>query len=121
MNAPVKDLASADGLTWFDVGTIDDIRPLGGRRIETPLGDVGIFRTADDRVFALDNRCPHRGGPLSEGIVHGEHVTCPLHNTVISLCSGVAANPDEGCTASRPVRVEDGRIMLGLPLAVAAA
>ena len=57
-------------------------RPL---REDDTVGPVGVFRTADDRILAVDNRCPHRGGPLSEGIVHGTDVTCPLHNTVVSL------------------------------------
>ena len=117
MNAPLRSIAVDGDLTWCDVGALEDIRPLGGRRVETPLGEIAVFRTDDDRVFALDNRCPHRGGPLSEGIVHGTSVTCPLHTLVLSLETGRAANPEEGCAARRPVRVEGGRILLGLDLA----
>ena len=88
MNAPLRSIAVDGDLTWCDVGALEDIRPLGGRRVETPLGEIAVFRTDDDRVFALDNRCPHKGGPLSEGIVHGTSVTCPLHTLVLSLETG---------------------------------
>ena len=91
---------------WIEVGTIEDIPKLGARVVKTASGDIGVFRTADDEVFALRNSCPHKGGPLSEGIVHGKHVTCPLHNWNISLDSGEAVAPDEGCAASFPVKME---------------
>lgn len=105
---------------WIDVGTIHDIPRLGARTVPTPLGDVAVFRTRDDRVFALFDRCPHKGGPLSQGIVHGESVACPLHNWVINLESGEARAPDKGCARKLAVKMEDGRICLCLPLAVAA-
>ena len=54
---------------WTAIGTIDDIPRLGARTVETPLGQVAVFRTAEDDIFALINKCPHRGGPLSDGIV----------------------------------------------------
>jgi nitrite reductase (NADH) small subunit len=75
---------------------------------------VAVFRTADDEVFALVDRCPHRGGPLSEGIVSGRSVACPLHNWVIELDSGQARAPDVGCAPRVPARIEDGRIYLRL-------
>ena len=99
--------------TWTDIGTLDDIPRLGARTVTTALGEVAVFRTADDAVFALVNRCPHRGGPLSEGIVAGRKVACPLHNWVIDLTTGNADAPDEGCTTSVPVRLKDGRLWLG--------
>ena len=102
------------GPRWVDVGPLDAIPRLGARRIETPDGEIAVFRTATDGVFALDNRCPHRGGPLSEGIVHGESVTCPLHNLVLNLLTGSADDPEEGCARTHPVRLEGGRILLGL-------
>ena len=83
-------------------------------RPDDPRGNVAIFRTGDDRVFALADRCPHKGGPLSEGIVHGDRVTCPLHNWSIALPSGSAIAPDEGCAARYEVRVEDGRVYVAL-------
>ena len=73
-----------------------------------------MFRTADDRVFALADRCPHKGGPLSQGIVHNRRVTCPLHNFVIELESGKAVAPDEGCTHSHPAKVENGIVWLSV-------
>jgi nitrite reductase (NADH) small subunit len=100
---------------WRDVGTLDDIPPQGARTVATSRGPVAIFRTHDDRLFALDDSCPHKGGKLSQGIVHGHAVTCPLHNWVIGLADGRAADPDEGCTRTVPVRLEGHRILLGVP------
>ncbi len=97
---------------WREVGTIDDIPRLGARVVATARGDVAIFRTAADEIFALDDRCPHKGGPLSQGIVHGRHVTCPLHNWVIDLATGEAVAPDRGCTRKVPVQIRDRRVLL---------
>jgi nitrite reductase [NAD(P)H] small subunit len=101
-------------LTWIDVCAAEDIPRQGARVIETRNGPVAVFRTVDDAIFALYDRCPHKGGPLSQGIVHGHAVTCPLHNWVINLASGEARGPDEGCTGSVPVEVTDGRVRLRL-------
>lgn len=97
---------------WIEIGRIEDIPRLGARTVETADGPVAVFRTADDAVFALRNRCPHRGGPLSEGIVSGRLVVCPLHNWTIDLTNGQALPPDEGCTPALPVRVMDGILWL---------
>jgi nitrite reductase (NADH) small subunit len=98
---------------WIDICRIDDIPVLGARRVRRPAGtDVAIFRTESDRVFALLDRCPHKGGPLSQGIVFGEHVACPLHNWAISLVDGEARTPDIGCATRFAVRVEGGRVAL---------
>lgn len=97
-----------------DVGALADIPRLGARCVTTPLGDIAIFRTADDRVFALRDECPHRQGPLSQGIVHGTSVTCPLHAWVISLETGRAEGPDEGCTKHFTVKLEQGRVLLAV-------
>jgi nitrite reductase (NADH) small subunit len=99
---------------WIEVGAIEDIPQLGSRVIETSAGNIGVFRTAKNKVFALKDECPHQGGPLSQGIVHGEKVTCPLHNWNIELTNGQAVAPDEGCTASYPVKEEGGIIYLSL-------
>jgi len=99
---------------FLDIGAADDVPRLGARKVRTPGGDIAVFRTADDRYFALDDRCPHKGGPLSQGIVHGDRVTCPLHNFVIELTSGQAVAPDEGCVARHEVKVENGRLQLAL-------
>jgi len=102
---------------WLDVGARDEVPPRGARTVVTPAGVVAVFRTGDDVVFAVDDRCPHKGGPLSQGIVHGNAVTCPLHNWVIDLASGEAVAPDHGCVRRIPVRIEAGRILIGLAAA----
>ncbi|MGE5539354.1 MAG: nitrite reductase small subunit NirD [Gemmatimonas sp.] len=99
---------------WRDVGAIDDVPRLGSRVVATTRGPVAIFRTADDGIFALEDRCPHKNGPLSQGIVHGRHVTCPLHNVVIGLDTGEAVAPDRGCARRIAVRLQDSRILLQL-------
>src|SRR5690349_7916340 len=97
---------------WIDIGTVDDIPKLGARVVRTAHGCVAVFRAEDDEVYALNDRCPHKGGPLSQGIVHGRTVTCPLHNWVISLESGNAVGADEGYARSFNTRVENGRILI---------
>ena len=97
---------------WLDIGALTDIPARGGRVVKTPRGCIAVFRAFDDTVFALDDRCPHKGGPLSDGIVHGHKVTCPLHSLVIDLASGAAANPEEGSVRTHEIRVAEGRILL---------
>ena len=98
---------------WTFICRIDDIPVLGARRVRRPAGaDVAVFRTEGDRIFALLDRCPHKGGPLSQGIVFGEHVACPLHNWAISLVDGEARAPDIGCATRFAVRMEGGRVSL---------
>ncbi|MEQ5795028.1 nitrite reductase small subunit NirD [Paracoccus sp. NFXS7] len=99
-------------MSMIDIAALDDIPPQGARVVRTLHGCVAVFRTADDRVFALDDRCPHKGGPLSEGIVHGTQVTCPLHNWVFDMATGQAQGADEDRVVTHPVRVEGGRIWL---------
>jgi nitrite reductase (NADH) small subunit len=99
-------------MTWFDIGSLDQIPIRGARIVKTPVGCVAVFRTAEDEVFATSDRCAHRGGPLSEGIVHGRKVTCPLHNWVYSLETGEAQGADEGRIATYAARIEDGRVLL---------
>jgi len=98
---------------WKRICRLDEVPVLGARRVARASGpQVAIFRTTDDRVFALLDRCPHKGGPLSQGIVFGDRVACPLHNWTISLASGEACEPDHGCTARFAVKVEGGDIFL---------
>ena len=99
---------------WHEIGALDDIPRLGSRVVHTPHGNVAVFRAADDQVFALRDRCPHKGGPLSQGIVHGRSVTCPLHNWKIQLESGEAVAPDKGCTKPFATKVENGMVFLQL-------
>jgi nitrite reductase (NADH) small subunit len=102
-------MASAN---WIDIGALADIPQQGARVVRTAAGCVAVFRTADNQVFALEDRCPHKGGPLSEGIVHGTSVTCPLHNWVFDMSTGQAQGADEGAVATYAARVEAGRILL---------
>jgi nitrite reductase (NADH) small subunit len=99
-------------MRWIAIGTIADIPVRGARCVATPAGKVAVFRTATDDVFAIEDRCPHRGGPLSQGIVHGAAVTCPLHNWVISLETGRAMGADEGAVRTIPVRREGDKLFL---------
>jgi nitrite reductase (NADH) small subunit len=103
-------------IQWIEIGHLQDIPRLGARVVTTDRGNIALFRTASDEVLALDDRCPHRGGPLSQGIVHGKVVTCPLHNRQINLTDGQVLAPDKGCTHSYPVKViETGQLLLGIP------
>lgn len=97
---------------WIDIAALDEIPVRGARMVKTKLGCVALFRTSADEVFAIDNACPHKGGPLAEGIVHGSAVTCPLHNWVISLETGQVQGADEGQVATYPTRLDGDRILL---------
>ena len=99
-------------MAWIAIGSLDQIPRLGARTVDTAKGQVAVFRAGDDTVFALLNRCPHKNGPLSEGIVAGHSVACPLHNWVIDLTDGQAKAPDEGCVRHFPVKTERGQLWL---------
>jgi nitrite reductase (NADH) small subunit len=101
-------------MKWVEIGSIDDIPMRGARCVNTPEGRIAVFRTAEGQVFAIEDRCPHKDGPLSQGIVHGTAVTCPLHNWVISLETGKALGADEGAVKTVPVRVENERLFIAL-------
>ena len=112
---------SALTATWETIGSIDDIPRRGARRVRNGDMTIAVFRTVNDRIFALEDKCPHKNGPLSEGIVHDGCVTCPLHNWVISLETGEAQGADEGRTSTFPVRIEGHDVYLDLtPTAIAA-
>lgn len=99
--------------TWQAICAVHDIPVLGARRVARPQGlDVALFRNAEDEIFALLDRCPHKGGPLSQGMVFGRSVACPLHNWTIELEGGCARAPDEGCVQKFSVRVEGGAVHL---------
>jgi nitrite reductase (NADH) small subunit len=99
---------------WTDIMDVTDIPKLGARVVRHGSLDIAVFRNADDEVFALEDRCPHKGGPLSQGIVHGRNVTCPLHGWNIDLDSGCAVAPDVGGARAYPIKLEDGRVWLDL-------
>jgi nitrite reductase (NADH) small subunit len=100
---------------WKLICRVEDIPVLGSRRVARPSGmDVAVFRNDQDQVFALLDRCPHKGGPLSQGIVFGTSVACPLHNWTIGLDDGCAKQPDEGCTQKFSVKVEEGAVYLNV-------
>lgn len=99
--------------TWLKICAVNEIPVLGSRRVARQQGiDVAVFRNDHDEVFALLDRCPHKGGPLSQGIVFGKHVACPLHNWAIALSDGKARAPDEGCTPQFKLKVENGFVFL---------
>ena len=107
---------------WTFVGRLRDIPRQGARTVPQASGpDIAVFRTIDDRVFALEDRCPHKGGPLSQGIIHGHAVACPLHNWRIALATGEAQGEDKGCTPAIAARLDGDRILLALPRAVSEA
>jgi nitrite reductase (NADH) small subunit len=99
---------------WIVIGKIEEIPRRGARTVETKDGPIAVFRTGEDQIFALADRCPHRGGPLSDGIVSGKLVACPLHDWVIDLETGEAIKPDTGCAPTLAVKVLDGVIWLKL-------
>ena len=104
---------STNNTHWTLICKVDDIPVLGSRRVARDTGlDVAVFRNDKGEVFALLDRCPHKGGPLSQGIVFGTSVACPLHNWTIGLCDGQAAAPDEGCTPKFAVKVDAGEVFL---------
>ena len=99
-------------MNWIDIGALDDVPLRGARLVKTHAGCVAVFRTGEAEVYATSNTCLHRGGPLSEGIVHDRKVTCPLHNYVYSLETGEVVGPDAGRIATYPIRVAGGRLLL---------
>lgn len=99
-------------IDWLDICALDDVPTAGTRRVKVGANTIALFRPGADRVFALEDRCPHKGGPLSEGIVAHDHVACPLHGRCIELATGRMVAPDEGATRRFDVRVEAGRIQL---------
>jgi nitrite reductase (NADH) small subunit len=101
-------------MSWTEVGPLVDIPKKGSRVLVTAEGDVAVFRTSGDQIFALFDQCPHKKGPLSQGIVYDNRVACPLHNWVIDMNSGEAAGPDEGCTRTFETKIENGTVFISL-------
>lgn len=97
---------------FIDIGSLEDIPVRAARLIKTHHGCIAVFRTASNKVYALDDKCPHKGGPLSNGIQHDESITCPLHNWVFDLNTGQAKGADEGAVKTYDIQVVDGRILI---------
>lgn len=97
---------------WLEIAPLEEIPVLGSRVLETESENIAIFRAKEDKIYAIKDQCPHKQGPLSQGIMHGDSVTCPLHNWKISLVSGEALGADEGCTNVYETKVENGIIYL---------
>ena len=99
---------------WLEITDLEEIPVLGSRVVETDTVNIAIFRGRDNTVYAIKDACPHKNGPLSQGIMHGDSVTCPLHNWKISLTSGEALGPDEGCTNVYKTKVEGGKVYINI-------
>lgn len=99
---------------WKKLCALDEIPRLGSRVVKSPRGNIAVFRTATDEVFALHDQCPHKGGPLSQGLVAGKTVTCPLHGWKIQFENGEAVAPDKGCAKPYPTRIEGGWVWIAL-------
>ena len=98
---------------WLDIGEVSQVSPGHARTLPVRGGqEIAVFHTLDNGFYALVNACPHKQGPLSQGIVHGNVVTCPLHNWNISLKTGEALGDDKGCVPTIPLRIDAGRIYL---------
>lgn len=106
--------------SWIAIGKVSDVPLRGARCVVTPMGKIGVFRTAENDIYAMEDHCPHKGGPLTQGIVHGTSVTCPLHNWVIDLETGQALGADEGSVKTLPIRLDGDVIELGLDPALLA-
>jgi nitrite reductase (NADH) small subunit len=111
MSAVMKSTKAA---VWTRVCVLEEIPRLGARVVKSAHGNIAVFRNAEDEVFALLDKCPHKGGPLSQGIVFGRKVACPLHNWNIGLDDGNAVAPDHGCARSFAVKLEDGSVFINL-------
>ena len=101
-------------MSWTEVGPLVDIPKKGSRVLVTAEGDVAVFRTSTDQIFALFDQCPHKKGPLSQGLVYDNRVACPLHNWVIDMNSGEATGPDEGCTRTFETKIDNGTVFISL-------
>lgn len=97
---------------WYPVCQVEEIPRRGGRTIRTGQIEIAVFRLSDGRIRAVRNRCPHKQGPLADGIVSGDTIICPLHARKISLESGEVLPPDSGCVKTYPAKVEGGRVLL---------
>ncbi len=99
---------------WVSIGSINEIPLRGARCIKNGDMTIALFRTAENKIYAIEDKCPHKNGPLSQGIVHDGCVTCPLHNWVISLESGLTQGADKGQTLAFPTKLIGNEILISL-------
>jgi nitrite reductase (NADH) small subunit len=109
-----SDINQQMAATWHPICQFEEIPRLGGRTVRIGKMEIAVFRLSDDRIRAVDNRCPHKQGPLAEGIVSGDTIICPLHARKINLETGEVLKPDSGCVKTWPAMVEDGQVLLSL-------
>ncbi|MDQ6996007.1 MAG: nitrite reductase small subunit NirD [Mariprofundus sp.] len=107
-------MSDAKTNNWIEVCRLDEIPPSQARTVNAGDNMIAVFRLSDDRIKAVENRCPHKQGPLAEGIISGDDILCPLHNWRISLDSGEVAAPDHGCVKTYASKVENGQVFLSL-------
>ena len=106
---------------WVRITPVDNIPLREGRPVRIGGREIALFNLGD-RFLATDNQCPHKGGPLCDGIVTGSSVVCPLHAWKVDLETGCVVRPAQGkdhCVASYPTRVEDGIVSVALPIGTA--
>jgi nitrite reductase/ring-hydroxylating ferredoxin subunit len=104
----------AGALRFVSVARLDDLPENGAVSVEVGRRTIALFR-CDGRLHALDDLCPHSGGPLSEGEVEGGRVTCPWHGARFALDGGASESPISGDVRCHPVREREGAIEVGLP------
>lgn len=100
--------------TLIKIGTIDEFQVNIGKLVEIEDHAIAVFRLADRKFNAVENRCPHKGGPLAEGIVSGDYVFCPLHDWKIDLKDGNVQAPDHGCVKKFDVTIEGEEVFITL-------
>ena len=115
---------------WIRVTPVENVPPREGRAVLIGDREIALFNLgpstalgAGDQFLATDNQCPHKGGPLCDGIVTGSSVVCPLHGWKVSLNTGQVERPAHGkdhCVTTYPTRIEDGVVLIGLPAEVGA-
>lgn len=98
--------------TWYKITSINEIPKMGSRVVQINETEIAIFKTNKNEIFALNNQCPHQQGKLSEGLIHGDVVTCPLHNTDISLENGKALGENYGCTNKYETKIDNDFVYL---------
>jgi len=103
-----------DGKNWQLIADLKDLPKQGAKSYTIGDRSIGIFRTFHNQIFAIHDQCPHKQGPLSEGLIHGKYVTCPLHDWTIDLQSGSCQSPDEGQVACYPLLIDGDEIWISL-------